>query len=78
MVRGLHVLLSGWVALSVCTTESRGENLGPGYRHRELSFEELTHEAAKFGMEVIPPEEWMESRRRLQYEGQQSRMRGDR
>lgn len=69
MVRGLDVLLHGWVACYFCTTESRGESLAPGYRHRELSFEELTMEAAKHGMEVIPQEEWMESRRRLQYQG---------
>lgn len=35
-----------------------------GMAQREVSFDELTVEAAKLGMEIIPPEEWMSSRRR--------------
>lgn len=68
MVRGLHVLRNG-LALCLFTTESRGENLAREHRRRDLSLEELTVQAAKHGMEVIPQEEWMESRRRLQYKG---------
>eukprot|EP00752_Nemacystus_decipiens_P009419 g8422.t1 len=48
---------------------TREDPLGFRQHHRDLSLNELTTAAARHGMELIPPEEWMESRRRLQYAG---------
>lgn len=65
MTRGIHVLL---VCLALCLVckSTEGEQ---DHQERDVGFEELTFEAAKHGMEVIPEEEWMNTRRRLQYTG---------
>lgn len=62
-----YVLVCLWAAVPADSTQE--DPLGLRQHHRDLSLDELTIEAAKHGMEVIPPEEWMESRRRLQYTG---------
>lgn len=76
MMRRTHVML-GCVAFgvwaAVSAESSRQGLVGLDQHHRDLSLDELTVEAAKHGMEVIPPEEWMESRRRLEYTGGSSR-----
>lgn len=56
-----------WAAVSAQSIPQ--DPFGLSQHHRDLSLDELTVEAAKHGMEVIPPEEWMETRRRLQYTG---------
>lgn len=61
------VALCLWAAIPAEST--REDPFGLRHHHRDLSLDELTVEAAKHGMEVIPPEEWMETRRRLQYTG---------
>lgn len=65
MARGLPPLL-GCLALCLACKATHGEQQQP---QGDVSFEELTFEAAKHGMEVIPEEEWMNTRRRLQYTG---------
>lgn len=67
MARGLPALLGG-LALCLACKATHGEQQQQ-QQPRDVSFEELTFEAAKHGMEVIPEEEWMNTRRRLQYEG---------
>ncbi|CAM9481745.1 unnamed protein product [Pylaiella littoralis] len=65
MARGLRVFL-GCMAFCLACRRTGGEQQ---HHERDVGFEELAFEAAKHGMEVIPPEEWMNTRRRLQYAG---------
>lgn len=68
MERGILMALGCLMAWSYVEGDQQvGNDFGLG--QREVSLDELTVEAAKLGMEIIPPEEWMSSRRRLQATG---------
>lgn len=62
------VMVCLWAAAYADST--RQDPFGLSQHHRDLSLDELTVEAAKHGLEVILQEEWIDSRRRLQYSGE--------
>lgn len=72
MLRGFDLLLGCVAWCTLCRAvggESTQQLFGDDPNQPHVSFQELTAEASKLGMEVIHPAEWTHARRRLEYTG---------